>query len=114
MVPHLCKESRGVVFIMTRKQFYQTRQWKDKRQEIFIRDKGICQKCKKLIRKRFVVDHIIPLTDENFMDIDISLNNDNLRLLCLECHNWRTFSKGKIIQEVNWEERQRKIEFWKE
>lgn len=95
---------------MTRKQFYNSPQWKVKRKEIRIRDRMICQHCKKPIKgvymelkdgRKFlrygIVDHIIELTDDNVCDYDIALNNNNLQLLCLNCHNTKTFSQGFII-----------------
>lgn len=99
---------------MTRQGFYQTGTWKRKRREIFVRDKGECKNCEKIIKGRWVVDHIKPLTDSNFTDTEISLNNDNLQLLCITCHNKKTFLQGKIVKEPNWKEREQEINFWKE
>ncbi|MDR0918710.1 MAG: HNH endonuclease [Oscillospiraceae bacterium] len=50
-----------------------------------------CNACGKLIRGKSIVDHIIPITPENNDDPDITLNWDNLQLLCLHCHNEKTF-----------------------
>lgn len=33
------------------------------------------------------VHHIIPLTDENVTNPEISLNQENLMPVCLDCHN---------------------------
>lgn len=46
--------------------------------------RGICERCGK---RGTEVHHKIPLTDENLDDPNISLNLDNLELLCTECHN---------------------------
>lgn len=94
---------------MTRKDFYKTKAWSVKRKEIRIRDNMICQHCGRpvpgiTVKDKFgrsytrygIVDHIIELTDENFMDPEISLNNDNLELLCLDCHNTKTFGSQYV------------------
>lgn len=43
-----------------------------------------CEKCGAIGTE---VHHIIHLTPENVTDPSISLNQDNLLLLCNECHN---------------------------
>lgn len=73
--------------------FYQTPRWLKVRDEIKIRDKMTCRSCGRPIIGRYVVDHIKPVTLENMYDWDISLNPENLQLLCLECHNEKTFRK---------------------
>lgn len=70
---------------MTRQQFYKTRAWKDTRQQIIIRQGGICCRCKK--RPAVYVHHTVYLTDSNFNDPTIALNPDNLEGLCMTCHN---------------------------
>jgi len=79
-------------------EFYRSTPWKTCRLA-FIRSKlGICEICgcsieytdEKGIKhngKRAIVHHRIPISDENMNDIDITLNFDNLELLCLDCHN---------------------------
>lgn len=69
-------------------RFYHSNPWKKAIEIVKIRDKGLCQHCLK--EKRLVigtiVDHIIPLS----VDWDKRLNEDNLQLLCLGCHNIKT------------------------
>jgi hypothetical protein len=55
-----------------------------------IADRGpYCQKCGKLIAKSIEIigHHKIPLTPENVHDHNISLNPDNVDLVCFDCHN---------------------------
>ena len=69
-------------------RFYNSKAWKDKREEIKSLDKGICQRC--LIKFGIVtienleVHHIEPLTTK----WERRLQNDNLITLCLQCHRW--------------------------
>ncbi|MGN0557381.1 MAG: HNH endonuclease [Acutalibacteraceae bacterium] len=35
----------------------------------------------------YIVHHIIPLTSANISDVSISLNHDNLRYECKDCHD---------------------------
>ena len=90
----------------TRKGVYKTTEWKFLRKKIRNDAKFICNNCKKFVKpvydkrgfyKYGIVDHIIPLTDNNFTNPEIALNTDNLQLLCLACHNTKTFSSGFIV-----------------
>lgn len=65
---------------------------------IFRRDKGICQMCKTLILGRYAVHHIIHITMHNIDDTNITLNPNNLELLCAECHNKRHKRKEKKLE----------------
>ena len=50
-----------------------------------------CDMCGRLIHSKSIVDHIIEIDETNYQDESITLNEDNLQLLCLECHNTKTF-----------------------
>lgn len=50
-----------------------------------------CDVCGRLIHGKSIVDHIIEIDETNYQDESITLNEDNLQLLCLECHNTKTF-----------------------
>lgn len=73
--------------------FYSNRKWHKVRDFIRIRDKMTCQQCHLPITGRSIVDHIEPITMENMHDWDIAYNPENLRLLCIACHNIKTFVK---------------------
>lgn len=68
--------------------FYHSRPWKNLRELIFRRDKGLCQRCKRhgKIETGKIVHHIIPLTPDNINDPAVSLNADNCELVCKACH----------------------------
>ncbi|MCI6692513.1 MAG: HNH endonuclease [Clostridium sp.] len=73
------------------KSFYKSKAWKETREYIFIRDKGLCQDCleKGILTPGKEVHHIKHLTPDNINDNDIALGEHNLRLLCKECHHKR-------------------------
>lgn len=87
--------------------FYKSEAWKLAR-EIKIRSvNGRCERCSGIGQE---VHHRNRLTVENVDDSAISLNPENLELLCLECHNkeHKRFSKdiqfddeGNLINQEN-------------
>ncbi len=75
-------------------RFYKSVAWQVAR-EIKIRDaNGKCERCGALGEE---VHHIKRLTVLNVMDTNISLNQENLELLCKKCHNeeHKRFSKSQ-------------------
>ena len=46
---------------------------------------GVCERCGQ--PKGTIVHHKIHLDETNITDDNITLNFDNLELLCIECHN---------------------------
>jgi len=75
----------------TRAAFYNSGDWRTKRQEILDRDHYECQMCKAEGRvttgdhATLEVDHIKELERHP----ELALDNDNLRTLCKRCHNKR-------------------------
>lgn len=74
---------------MTQKQFYKTQAWQRCRAAFISKraaiDGGMCQVCGQ--EPGLVVHHIVWLNDTNVNDINISLNENNLRYECQTCHN---------------------------
>lgn len=66
--------------------FYNSPAWKKQRLYILKRDNYTCTEpgC---IGVGTEVHHIIELTKENINDVNISLNENNLRTLCHDCHS---------------------------
>src|SRR5574344_1862720 len=75
--------------------FYRTQNWKKTREYIFKRDSGLCQDClsKGKITPGKEVHHIIFLNADNIDNPNIALGEDNLILLCKECHHRRHSKK---------------------
>jgi len=70
------------------KGFYNSPAWKKLRRE-YAKSKGrLCERClsKGMFRPGEIVHHKIPITPENVSNPDITLNPDNLQLLCRDCH----------------------------
>lgn len=70
------------------KAFYGSPAWIGCREAYKKYKGGLCERCKAkgLIVPGKIVHHKIYLTPENIWDVDISLNFDNLELLCKNCH----------------------------
>lgn len=65
------------------KAFYLSPQWRRTREYIYQRDAGLCVKCG---RPGEIVHHRTPLTPDNLSNAAIAFGEDNLELLCRECH----------------------------
>lgn len=83
-----------------RKDFYNSKVWKDVRKTIWLKQNCLCARChlpvyvdgisewiSKENRRTGIVHHKIHLDNINVYDDEISLNEDNLEGLCIECHN---------------------------
>ena len=70
------------------KKFYNSKQWKDTREYIFNKYYGLCADCGKPGEE---VHHIEWLKPANINDPNITIGEDNLILLCKDCH----FNKHK-------------------
>ena len=68
--------------------FYKTKQWKRVRESYAKRAGGLCEVCLKngLIVPGEIVHHKIHLDESNINDPEITLNYDNLELVCRDCH----------------------------
>ena len=68
--------------------FYNTTIWQNCRNAYVKSVGGLCERCYEngIIKHGEHVHHIIHLTPDNVSDPNISLNFDNLILLCRECH----------------------------
>lgn len=68
--------------------FYGSAQWKKCRKGFISYKGGLCEKClaKGLIVPGNHVHHKVFLTPENINDASVSLNWNNLELLCEKCH----------------------------
>lgn len=70
-------------------RLYQSREWRELRRAI-IQERGLrCEACGWLVHNAsdLTADHIRELTPETVQDADIALNQDNVQLLCADCHN---------------------------
>lgn len=65
------------------KEFYLSKAWRRVRAYIVQRDHGLCVKCG---RPGEIVHHKEHLTREKILNPAIALGEDNLELLCRDCH----------------------------
>ena len=70
------------------RQFYSSAAWQSCRNEYAKRVHHLCENCmrKGIYRPGVIVHHIEELTPANIHRPEITLNFDNLELLCRECH----------------------------
>lgn len=68
--------------------FYRSAAWKKCRKAFWEAHQGLCTRCmaRGLIVPGAEVHHRIRITPENLDDPGVTLNWDNLELLCKECH----------------------------
>jgi len=64
--------------------FYKSNAWLAARELKIMSVYGLCERCGQV---GIEVHHIEKLTIENINDSSVSLNQDNLELLCRDCHN---------------------------
>ena len=71
-----------------RRRFYSSKAWQDCRNSYARSKGGLCELClaKGIYRPGEIVHHKTHLTTANLSDPTISLNWDNLQLLCRDCH----------------------------
>ena len=65
------------------RNFYKSKAWKKCREYIYNKHHGLCVECGKPGEE---VHHIIWLSPDNMNDTSITLGEDNLILLCRDCH----------------------------
>lgn len=75
-------------------QFYRSREWETLRKQITlerVNENGdlVCEHCGKLIIHPYdaICHHVIELTEENVHDANVSLNPENIMLVCHKSHN---------------------------
>ena len=69
-------------------RFYKSKQWQACRLAYIKSVGGLCENCLKnnCYNPGVIVHHIVPLTPHNIECPEITMNFDNLRLLCRDCH----------------------------
>lgn len=70
------------------RQFYNSPAWKQARNAYANKKHHLCEDCLERgeYRSGDIVHHLIELTPDNIHDLDITLSDKNLRLLCRSCH----------------------------
>jgi len=70
------------------KRFYSSKAWQDCRNEYAKRQHYLCENCLRrgIYRPGEIVHHVVEIDPVTIERPEISLNPDNLELLCRECH----------------------------
>lgn len=70
------------------RRFYSSKAWKETRKAYAKSKGGLCERCLKkgLYVSGVIVHHKVYLTPENVNDPAVSLNWNNLELVCRDCH----------------------------
>ncbi|MBU9724135.1 MULTISPECIES: HNH endonuclease [Bacillaceae] len=78
------------------KKFYKSVAWRKCRDAYFASQFGLCEgdKCNNPGK---IVHHVEYITPENISDPNITLNFDNLELLCQDCHNREHHGSGEEV-----------------
>jgi len=68
--------------------FYHSQEWKRCQGGYVKKAGGLCERCREkgIIRAGEIVHHKIRLTPENIRDPGVTLSENNLQLLCRNCH----------------------------
>lgn len=68
--------------------FYGSQAWKDCRAAYIKSVGGLCERCRSrgIITAGVVVHHKTHVNQDNVNDPNVTLNFDNLQLLCVQCH----------------------------
>ena len=69
-------------------QFYSSKAWQKCRASYKKSAQGLCESCRKAgrIEAGVIVHHKVLLTPENIHTPEVTMSQDNLELLCRDCH----------------------------
>lgn len=98
-------------------KFYKSKAWNDVRKIIWLKQNLLCNRCHKPVyvdgiseyipkdkRVKGIVHHKEYISDSNINDINITLNQDNLEGLCIDCHNKEHITTQSTRQEYKFDE----------
>lgn len=84
------------------KKLYSSKAWQDCRNGYAAKVGYLCERClsRGIYRPGTIVHHIVELTPQNVDNPHVSLNWDNLQLLCRDCHAevHKSYNKGRRYQ----------------
>lgn len=81
--------------------FYASKPWRELRYNLIIERGNICNRCHKIFAtNKLIGHHIIELTVDNVDDTSISLNPNNIEIICNDCHNQEHNRFGYIEHNV--------------
>ncbi|MGJ9383223.1 HNH endonuclease [Salipaludibacillus sp. CF4.18] len=75
-------------------KFYNSNAWRKCRQAYFLSHYGLCERCSNSGK---IVHHVVYISPANINDPSITLNHENLELLCQDCHNREHHGSGEEL-----------------
>lgn len=82
-------------------KFYCSKEYKNISQILKLKSKGICSECGQLVpMSRLRTHHIIELNLNNIDDVNITLNESNIKVICDNCHNREHRRYSSIDKQV--------------
>jgi len=68
---------------------YVSKAWRELRFNLIIERGPVCQRCSEVVidTSKLIAHHRIPLSPANINDINITLNQENIEIICFDCHN---------------------------
>ncbi|GLY09586.1 HNH endonuclease [Pseudobacillus badius] len=78
------------------KRFYKSRAWRKCRDAYFTSQHGLCERCQ---QPGLIVHHKVYIDGQNINDASVTLNHENLELLCQTCHNREHFGGADATRE---------------
>jgi 5-methylcytosine-specific restriction endonuclease McrA len=86
--------------------FYRSKAWQQCRDTYKASKQGLCERClaNGKINAGEIVHHKQWLTPNNINNPNITLNFDNLELLCMDCHNKEHSKQLPISDEIMFDE----------
>lgn len=83
--------------------FYKTQAWKKCRASYAKSVGGLCETCLKkgIYRPGQIVHHIVHISEDNINDATVTLNWNNLRLVCRECHGQEHNAEGRRRYKID-------------
>jgi len=68
---------------------YVSKAWRELRFNLIVEHGPVCQRCSKVVidTSKLVGHHKIALSPANIKDMDVTLNKDNIDLICSRCHD---------------------------
>ncbi|OLN21893.1 HNH endonuclease [Domibacillus antri] len=78
------------------KRFYKSAAWRKCRESYFTSQHGLCERCS---QPGLIVHHKVYIDAQNINDPAVTLNHDNLELLCQSCHNQEHFKQAEAVRD---------------
>lgn len=68
---------------------YTSKAWRELRFNLIVKRGPVCQRCSKVVidTSKLIGHHRIALSPANINDINVTLNQENIELICFDCHN---------------------------